>query len=356
MTWKLEKFRSKLKKLNVDRNKNRYTEGRAPHKPLLLISLALLEKNDKIDLADIRPNLYLRETWGDLWNCLEYERVGPIHLPMYHMKSEGFWDIDLNEGMVYHQPKSLNELMDMSSSIHLDEDVVEFFRSENSRNEIINSLLHGGYFSDNEIRKLKGFIERFDNSFVYEEKLNQMMKEEFKQTPDIGEMLKESRDPAFRRIVLEAYDETCSFCSMKLTTTSGISVIDAAHILPFSKFKNDDVRNGLALCKLHHWLFDRGLMTVDKHYRVKVSKTIEKEKPELIVSGMERKEIILPQEMEKIPSQIALDWHRKEIFSLVETDHFEGGGEGGLGKSEDVSFLDSILGSGDFRCSLGILT
>ena len=97
-------------------------------------------------------------------------------------------------------------------------------------------------------------------------------------------------------------------------TTSGISVIDAAHILPHSRFKNDDIRNGLALCKTHHWLFDKGLMAVDEHYRVEVSKSIELEAPKKAVSQFKGRDIILPEETERYPSPVALEWHREEVF------------------------------------------
>jgi predicted restriction endonuclease len=77
-------------KLRVDRNRNRYTTGKAPHKPTLLLSLITLHDNDRADLRNIKADLYLRETWSEMWNCLEYPRAGPIHLPMYHMRSDGF--------------------------------------------------------------------------------------------------------------------------------------------------------------------------------------------------------------------------------------------------------------------------
>ncbi len=88
-----------------------------------------------------------------------------------------------------------------------------------------------------------------------------------------------------------------------------------AHILPFSKFKNDDIRNGIALCKIHHWLFDKGLMSVDPHYRVIVSKSIERERPENIISRLHKNEIIMPEESVKYPSPVALDWHREHVFN-----------------------------------------
>ena len=237
MIWNMEKFISKLNKLNVDHNNNRYTLGKAPHKPVLLLSLALLYKNEKVDLDNIKPDLYLRDTWESLWECLDYKKVGPIHLPMYHMRSDGFWEIDLKEGMSPHQPRSLNELVDMSSRIHLRQEIIQYFGTEEERNEIMNTILNGGYFSDPEIKRLRQYISNFDSFFEYEEKLNTILKQEFRMNLDQDDMMESRRDPAFRRMVLEAYDERCSVCELKLVTSSGISVIDSAHILPLLTFQ-----------------------------------------------------------------------------------------------------------------------
>lgn len=50
--------------------------------------------------------------------------------------------------------------------------------------------------------------------------------------------------------------------------------VDAAHILPWADYELDHVRNGLCLCKLHHWAFDEGLLTVrpdGQDYRIHVT-------------------------------------------------------------------------------------
>ena len=55
-----------------------------------------------------------------------------------------------------------------------------------------------------------------------------------------------------------------------MTISSG-SNIDAAHIHQFSDSRNNDVRNGIALSKNAHWLFDEGLWTIADDYTVKVA-------------------------------------------------------------------------------------
>jgi hypothetical protein len=54
-------------------------------------------------------------------------------------------------------------------------------------------------------------------------------------------------------------------------TIDAASIVDAAHIRPFALFGNNDVRNGLALSKNAHWLFDNGLWTLNENYEVLVA-------------------------------------------------------------------------------------
>lgn len=65
----------------------------------------------------------------------------------------------------------------------------------------------------------------------------------------------------FSEAVRAAYNYRCAFCGGVFGGLEGIrSGIDAAHILAWSKHDLDVVSNGIALCKLHHWAFDAGIM------------------------------------------------------------------------------------------------
>lgn len=46
------------------------------------------------------------------------------------------------------------------------------------------------------------------------------------------------------------------------------AIVDAAHIEPRAASENDDIGNGLALCKNAHWMFDEGLWSVKADGRV----------------------------------------------------------------------------------------
>jgi putative restriction endonuclease len=50
---------------------------------------------------------------------------------------------------------------------------------------------------------------------------------------------------------------------------AALNPVDAAHIIPVSDPRGDDeVTNGLALCRLHHAAYDIGLVGVRSDYRV----------------------------------------------------------------------------------------
>ncbi|WP_336365266.1 HNH endonuclease [Halalkalicoccus salilacus] len=50
----------------------------------------------------------------------------------------------------------------------------------------------------------------------------------------------------------------------------GTPEVEAAHIYPRSENGRDDVRNGIALCRLHHWAFDTGWLKISAEYEITV--------------------------------------------------------------------------------------
>jgi putative restriction endonuclease len=75
---------------------------------------------------------------------------------------------------------------------------------------------------------------------------------------------------SFRRRVLDAYRTQCAICRLRYDL-----LLDAAHIIPDSETRGEPiVKNGLALCKLHHAAFDRFFLSVTADYRVKIRRDI----------------------------------------------------------------------------------
>jgi putative restriction endonuclease len=86
-----------------------------------------------------------------------------------------------------------------------------------------------------------------------------------------GRSSKRRRDPAWRDMILQAWDRQCAFCGFDGQLYGATVGIDAAHVRWFAFDGPDSLDNGLALCTLHHKLFDRGVLGIDPDMRVCVS-------------------------------------------------------------------------------------
>ncbi|HEY3798521.1 MAG TPA: HNH endonuclease [Caulobacteraceae bacterium] len=71
------------------------------------------------------------------------------------------------------------------------------------------------------------------------------------------------REAAFAVAVKRAYGDTCAFTGLKIINGGGRAEAQAAHIRPVADAGPDSVRNGFALSATAHWMFDRGLVSVD---------------------------------------------------------------------------------------------
>ena len=70
----------------------------------------------------------------------------------------------------------------------------------------------------------------------------------------------------FRERVLQAYRSHCAFCNLKHS-----ELLDAAHIIPDGEpYGTPSVKNGLALCKIHHSAFDQYIIGVTPDYQIKI--------------------------------------------------------------------------------------
>lgn len=72
-----------------------------------------------------------------------------------------------------------------------------------------------------------------------------------------------ARSVVFRKTIRRIYNESCCICLTGLKVPDGPSEVEAAHIVPRKFMGSDDARNGMSLCRRHHWAFDHGLLGVD---------------------------------------------------------------------------------------------
>jgi putative restriction endonuclease len=72
------------------------------------------------------------------------------------------------------------------------------------------------------------------------------------------------RDAAFTKNIRAIYDFTCAMTGLRLINGGGRPEVEAAHIRPVGNDHDgpDSVRNGIALSRSIHWMFDRGIFSL----------------------------------------------------------------------------------------------
>jgi len=126
-----------------------------------------------------------------------------------------------------------------------------------------------------------------------------------------------ARSYSFRIKVFELYQSKCCICGSRLETPRGLLELDAAHIVPRSKFGTDDSRNGLALCKRHHWAFDKGLFGVTQERRIIVPENILSINSNNPLREINNRYIIEANNPQLIASDEAFEWHRINIAKIL---------------------------------------
>jgi len=124
------------------------------------------------------------------------------------------------------------------------------------------------------------------------------------------------RDPHFRELVLLAYEYRCAVCGYDGQLGREAVGIDAGHVRWWAANGPDDVSNGIALCSLHHKLFDRGALGLTAGHRVAVSTHFlgrSAAAEDLVLSLVDRP-LLPPQPGQSLPAARHVAWHVAQVF------------------------------------------
>ncbi len=123
------------------------------------------------------------------------------------------------------------------------------------------------------------------------------------------------RSAQFVDEVLENFRHRCAFCGFHSLLDRTPFGLDAAHVKWFSSGGPDTPDNGLALCKLHHWAFDGGAMSIDgESMRILVSKKFcaQDEASRAWIESVAERPIEPPKHFPLNPEFIR--WHQENTF------------------------------------------
>ncbi len=315
-------FQNNFAHLNTDKSAARwpdFTRHRAPHKPLLLLSVIDLFAQGSIptNLIELTPEL--GELFTLYWSRVfppHTEKRGNIAMPFYHLQSDGFWQLiprPGQEAILAGSSKihAVSRLRELSLGAKLDDGLFRLLQTENGRFQLRETLIQT-YFIPPIQENLRQ--QTAINLRAHQYSLDLLDAK----LPTIDETRPEYqpvRDQGFRRAVTAAYDHRCAFCRIRIRTADGHTAIEAAHIIPWAISHNDNIHNGLALCRLCHWAFDEGLLTVGKQYHILTSRQLQtSENFPGHLTTLQNRPIFTPAAERHHPHPENLAWHHRHAF------------------------------------------
>ncbi|OQW87134.1 MAG: hypothetical protein BWK72_14290 [Rhodoferax ferrireducens] len=275
-------------------------DRRAVHKPLLVL-LALSRINDStsqmMDWVEIEPVLkeLLREFGPD-------SSATTRHYPFWHLQTDKLWRLLAPEFILNHPAGATPTLA-----------------------ELRQHHVRGG-FADNIYNVLKRDPALVDTvaQRIVESHFPETIRSDVLNAVGLApvEYLvkthapQRQRDPGFRAKVLMAYQYRCAVCGHDLRMGQQSIGLEAAHIKWFQADGPDEVTNGIAMCSLHHKVFDLGAFKIlPGTYQMVFSQHLNgSEAASQRMLAYHGAGMILPQAQEYLPHPANLDWHTKQVF------------------------------------------
>ncbi|WP_397571896.1 phosphorothioated DNA-binding restriction endonuclease [Schlesneria sp. T3-172] len=270
-------------------------DQRAPHKPLLLLYALgrLVNSNQRrIPYSEVDRDLrlLLLEFGPERKSCHpEY--------PFWRLQNDGIWELS-----------------------NADQAELRAGQTDAKKSELLKYGVYGGFTEEvytllvtqprliSELA-IEILSQHFPASIFGDILLAVGLEIEFEQS------IRRKRDPAFRERILIAYQYRCAVCGYDVRIGNHHVALEAAHIKWHQAGGPDAETNGLALCSMHHKLFDRGAFTISDDLALCVSQkangTSGLSEWLMAFHGRPLRESQSPTWR---PSREYLNWHREEVF------------------------------------------
>lgn len=226
-------------------------DEQAPHKPLLLlILLARIQHGDygPVPFAAIEDRLRsLLMEFGPSRKSYHPE------YPFWHLRSAEIWKVQSPSPLVMrvgHNAPGIQELRRPGVVGELAPEIVEALRRDPQLlREIANKILEGHFPAT----------------------LHQDIATSVGLELQAAAAAPSARDPAFRELVLRAYEYRCAVCGFAAQLDGRTLALEAAHVQWQARGGPCVVENGIALCPLHHTLLDHGIWSLGPDREIVIS-------------------------------------------------------------------------------------
>ena len=264
---------------------------RSPHKPLLvLLALAALRDKDSSALAWEATRDRLAGLLAEFGPPSRTGAKQSAAYPFTRLRSDGVWLLDHEVSMDLVGP-----LDELNPTGRLAPDLEEALREpgllERTARELVESQFPSTLIPD--VLQAVGLELEIREHLV-----------------KVGRQ----RSATWRALIIDSWDRACAFCGYDGQLGVTPVGLEAAHVRWFNHDGPDEADNGLALCSLHHKLFDRGALGIDDQLRVKVSAAFSArtDRGRAVYELHER--ALRPRPGTVTPAERHVAWHDREVF------------------------------------------
>jgi len=283
-------IRDRLSKITVWKRDGQ----RAPHKPLLaLYALGRYSRGEGRLISYAEVDRDLRELLVEFGP--QRQSYHPEY-PFWRLRNDGVWEVSNAENLGLRKSSS-----------------------DAKKSELLKHDVHGGFKKEiyDKVVRDKGFLAQIAQDLL-EANFPSTIHEDILQAVgldlDMETATTTKRSPLFRENVLRAYEYCCAVCGFNVRVGNALVALEAAHIKWFQAGGPDKEVNGVALCTMHHKLFDRGAFSLDESMKVQVSERAHGTGLTEWLTDFHGREIHLPQRPSYYPKPQFVDWHIREVF------------------------------------------
>ena len=295
--------------------------GRAPHKPVLLLAVLKAFDEGLITENRVEPSAELINLFTGYWAALVHQPnfQRRFFLPFYHLSKEasGLWKLNTLPGFQRaltpsHSIKSLGALIAFEAYAELRTDVFEKWKLPEYR-AVDRLTLMASYFTGqalpqqlpDRIREIEHHIEH-DSPAAY-------VARQLEHIQEVEEEEQVLRSAAFKRKIPQLYGHRCAVTGLRVRSLRNANLIDACHIVPWADGYDDTITNGIALCPNLHRAFDRGLISIADNMTLLVTPDLRENDSAYAIRPFAGKQLLLPTDRQHWPAPQNVRRHRERF-------------------------------------------
>ncbi len=286
-----------------------------PHKPVLLLSIIDLLDRGLLFGNSVPLSAELIATFQRIFAIVRKHDDQPtIQNPFFFLSGDKFWQLVPQPGKecVYREGRASGApgVQRLREEVHhgqFDDGLWRLLEDDFSRHQLREALI------------ARYFPEERDRLAAFTATSRKVAPAEvLREDPPVR------RDAAFRKTVLEIYDYRCAACGVRVIVDHQVSLVEAAHLIPFDVSRNDRPTNGMALCPNHHWAMDRYLIAPCPNrareagvWQVNTRRLDQRIDGQRELVALADKPVIPPVEKKFYPAPESLRWRENHLMSRV---------------------------------------